>query len=119
MQQQVEVLSDTIRLPKRIGRIEEQASALGVDIFDQLLGVCHRKALEDASGTPIFYAGHHYERVQDGAGTWHYNLYAYYDPVGAQEELPPRNLNNAEQNVLGQVLNESNLGDIGFKEQRF
>jgi hypothetical protein len=98
--------------------VEIQQSALGADIFDVLLRECHRLATQNYEHAMV-YAGHRYERVQDGAGTWHYNLYAYYDPPGVQEELNPRNLNGAEQNVLGQTLHGNSLGDIGAKEQKF
>lgn len=114
----VEIISEEGSGLKKIGRIEIQQSALGADIFDVLLAECHRLA---TVGNPVAmeYAGHRYERVMDGAQTWHYNLYAYYDPVVAQEELPPRNLNDADQYVLGQVLQPSQMGDIGHKEQKF
>lgn len=57
------------------------------------------------------------EKVKDGAGVVHSNLYLGYSPIHpTSEPLNPSNLNNAPVNNIGDPARDNN---IGWKEQKF
>lgn len=102
--------------PRKIGRVEIQHSELTPNYL-AMLAHCNEKRDREAVGFVL--AGLRYERVLDGDNIPHYNIYATYDPPSAAEEaLNPRNLNDAPQSVLGQVV-DHNAVDIGRKERKF
>lgn len=126
---QVEILTEVNPGPAKRGRIEVQASTHGELDLGYLFATCSDKARQGEDHdkeSPLVQAGYRLEKVLDGAGVANYNLYVMYDLLDAPEiVLNPRNLNSADQNILGQTtlgqtLSEpSQLGDIGLKEKKF
>jgi hypothetical protein len=81
-----------------------------VDEMDILLIDAMTEARREHLGKP--YNGYTYEIVPDGAGVKHYNLTVHLkDP---RPTLNPRNLNEAPQEMFGQVLDPVELERTGF-----
>jgi len=104
-----------------IGYVELQGSYVGP--FDRDKGLELFAELMNRAGVEhpgYIVHGTRFEKVQDGAGVWHHNLYLGLVPPGTKREpLDPRNMNDAPLPQPGQIEPSDGILPLGSKEQKF